>query len=134
MHEVMPSEEQRDLWDKKTLGQDISWDTIYDGFGSAVDWPSAFYWEELMTVYPDARVILTYRDPESWCSYERTILQSLHRIEASGDLGMALRVVAEGEFSGKHADKEALYRAIQSKHRAGEVGGPVREAVCHGAG
>ena len=104
MHEVMPSEEQRDFWDKKTLGQDIGWDEIFDGFGSAVDWPSAFYWEELMAVYPDAKIILTYRDPESWWrSYERTILQLLHRMEASGNLGMPWRVVAEGEFGGKHA-------------------------------
>lgn len=108
MHEVMPSEEQRDLWDKKTLGQDIAWDEIFDGFGSAVDWPSAYYWEELMGVYPDAKIILTYRDLESWWrSYERTILQVLHRIEGSGDLGLAWRILAEGEFSGQHADKDA---------------------------
>ncbi len=108
MHEVMQSDEQRDLWNRKTLGEDIGWDKIYDGFGSAVDWPSAFYWEELMAFYPEAKVILTHRDPESWWrSYERTILQILHQIEASGDLGMAWRILAEGEFGGRHADRDA---------------------------
>jgi hypothetical protein len=108
MHEVMPSEVQRDLWDRKTRGEDIGWDQMFDGFGSAVDWPSAFYWEELVDAYPEAKVILTYRDAESWWqSYERTILQILHRMEASGDLGMAWRVLAEGEFGGYHADRDA---------------------------
>lgn len=123
MHEVMPSELQQDQWNRKTLGEDISWEAIYAGFGSAVDWPSAHYWEELMEVYPEAKVILTYRDPESWwASYEKTILQILHRIEDSGDLGMAWRIVAEGEFALKHADKDAcLSRYAENIMRARTV-------------
>lgn len=123
MHEVMPSETQRDLWDRKTRGEDIGWDRIYDGFGAAVDWPSAHYWEELMAVYPDAKVILTWRDPESWWrSYERTILQVLNRSEATGDLGLAWRIVAEGEFGGRHADRDAcLARYEQNVARVREV-------------
>lgn len=108
MHEVMPSEEQRDLWERKSRGETVPWNRIFADFRSAVDWPSAFYWEDLMAAYPDAKLILTYRDAESWWrSYERTILQVLHRIEASGDLGMAWRIVAMGEFGGQHADRAA---------------------------
>jgi hypothetical protein len=41
-----------------------------------VDWPAAHYWRDLVTEYPQARVILTWRDPESWWkSYEATILR-----------------------------------------------------------
>lgn len=123
MHEVMPDRNQQELWDRKTLGEDVSWDTIFAGFNSAVDWPSAHYWEELMEVYPDAKVILTYRDPESWWkSYEKTLLQILHRIEASGDLGMVWRVIAEGEFGLMHADKDAcLARYAENAARARDM-------------
>ena len=31
-----------------------------------VDWPAAAYWRELAVHYPDAKVILTVRDPEQW--------------------------------------------------------------------
>jgi hypothetical protein len=42
------------------------WDAIFDGFQSGVDWPVAAYWKELADHYPDAKIILTVRDPERW--------------------------------------------------------------------
>ena len=42
------------------------WDAIYDGFSSCTDYPSATYWRELAAYYPDAKVVLTTRDPDSW--------------------------------------------------------------------
>lgn len=75
MKEVMPSEVQAARWMEKVSGAPVGWDALFEGFGSAVDWPSAHYWRELMDVYPEAKVVLTYRDPESWWqSYSKTIL------------------------------------------------------------
>ena len=31
--------------------------------------PAAYFAEELIEYYPDAKVILTIRDPESWATY-----------------------------------------------------------------
>ena len=31
-----------------------------------VDWPGSYHWRELMDVYPDAKVLLSVRSPESW--------------------------------------------------------------------
>jgi sulfotransferase family protein len=42
------------------------WDEIFEGFQSAVDWPVAAYWRELAAYYPDAKIILTVRDPRRW--------------------------------------------------------------------
>jgi len=42
------------------------WDTLFDGFESTVDFPSCSSYEALAAHYPDARVILTVRDPERW--------------------------------------------------------------------
>ena len=33
---------------------------------SQVDWPGARYWRELARHFPEARVILTVRDPDAW--------------------------------------------------------------------
>jgi hypothetical protein len=35
--------------------------------------PAAYFAEELIEYYPDAKVILTIRDPESWATYERLV-------------------------------------------------------------
>lgn len=42
------------------------WDTIFDGFQSTTDYPACTYWRELADRYPDAKVVLTVRDPDSW--------------------------------------------------------------------
>jgi hypothetical protein len=42
------------------------WDAIFDGYQSTTDYPACSYWRELAGYYPEAKVILTVRDPESW--------------------------------------------------------------------
>ena len=36
------------------------------GYKSGVDFPIAGWYKELMVAYPDAKVILTVRDPQKW--------------------------------------------------------------------
>jgi hypothetical protein len=42
------------------------WDELFEGKESVVDWPGSYHWRELMDVYPDAKVLLSVRSPESW--------------------------------------------------------------------
>ncbi len=53
-------------WLDVAEGAPPDWDAMLAGFQSAVDWPSAAYWRELAEHYPDAKVVLTVRDPERW--------------------------------------------------------------------
>ncbi|MGN9842789.1 sulfotransferase family protein [Nonomuraea sp. H19] len=58
-------------------GGSRDWDAVFAGFRSALDWPAAAYWRELAAHYPDAKVILTVRDPERWYdSVSETIFRS----------------------------------------------------------
>lgn len=63
------------LWNAALDGHP-DWPAIFDGYRAAVDWPAAGFWQELSQVYPDAKVILTTRSPESWfASISNTILK-----------------------------------------------------------
>ena len=42
------------------------WDAVFAGFQSTTDYPACTYWRELSAFYPDAKVILTVRDADSW--------------------------------------------------------------------
>ncbi|WP_131738172.1 sulfotransferase family protein [Actinomadura roseirufa] len=53
-------------WFEVAEGHGPGWDELFAGFASAVDWPASAYWRELAEHYPDAKVILTVRDPERW--------------------------------------------------------------------
>lgn len=65
MAEVFMQPESMALWVEAGEAR-ADWETIFRGYGSAVDYPSAAYWRELADYYPDARVIHTVRDPGSW--------------------------------------------------------------------
>jgi hypothetical protein len=53
---------------RKALEGDADWDEIFEGKESEVDWPASYHWRELMDVYPDAKVLLSVRDADSWVS------------------------------------------------------------------
>jgi hypothetical protein len=54
------------LWRRAAAGRAVDWAEVYRGFSSSTDWPGARFWREITTAFPDAKVILTVRDPDSW--------------------------------------------------------------------
>jgi len=75
MYEVRQRPEQVESWLAAARGESLNWGEVFDGFASQVDWPASYFWKDLSAFYPDAKVILTDRDPQSWYkSISRTIL------------------------------------------------------------
>jgi hypothetical protein len=44
----------------------MDWGYMFEGYDATTALPTFIYYRELMEVYPDAKVILTVRDPEAW--------------------------------------------------------------------
>jgi len=64
---------QLPLWQRATQGP-ADWGATYAGYNSAVDWPTASYYRELLAAYPKAKFILSVRDAEAWVeSFSGTI-------------------------------------------------------------
>jgi hypothetical protein len=56
-----------EIWvDAYTRSNEIDWEKLLDGYDAIVDAPGCLFYKELMTAYPEAPVILTVRDGESW--------------------------------------------------------------------
>ncbi|WP_341720570.1 sulfotransferase [Micromonospora sp. FIMYZ51] len=53
-------------WRRAVDGEPVDWNAIFDGYRSTVDWPAAAFWRELVDRYPEAKIILTVRDPVQW--------------------------------------------------------------------
>jgi len=67
-------DEQVPLWDG-AIGGSVEPASILDGYRSTVDWPGGYFWRQLMDAYPDAKVLLSVRDPERWePSFRETIV------------------------------------------------------------
>ena len=83
MGELMSAENSLGLW-LDAAGGRPDWDRIYDGYSAAVDNPTCIYWRELADHYPDAKVVLSVRDPRRWLESARTTIYSTETIEIVG--------------------------------------------------
>jgi hypothetical protein len=117
--------ERSTLFHKAAAGDADSLDAALDGCRSTVDWPGTYFWRELVEKNPDAKVILTVRDPQKWYdSAYRTIFRAACA-PRSGDepedlaaaLDMAHAVVWDGTFDGRFADREYAVRTFE-EHNA----------------
>lgn len=91
-------------WIDLAHGGLADWNSLFEGYSSCVDWPSAFYWRELIDIYPSARVVLTWRSPESWWkSFENTILQVMKEPKEKHPL---THFLADHVFDGKPNDRD----------------------------
>ncbi|MGB0237589.1 MAG: sulfotransferase family protein [Cycloclasticus sp.] len=78
MLELFSRADHAKTWLGIANGEQPDWPELFDGYQSLVDWPTAFYWREHLTFYPDAKVILTVRDPNAWySSMSKTIFPAI---------------------------------------------------------
>ncbi|MEV5575589.1 sulfotransferase family protein [Spirillospora sp. NPDC052269] len=77
MAEVVHSDQAR-AWHAKTHGRPVPWETLFSGYRSCVDWPSAAYWRETTAHYKEAKVVLSVRDPQSWVKSMRATILAQH--------------------------------------------------------
>lgn len=140
MADVIKQPEHTELWLRAWRGEDV-WDELFAGCRATIDWPAAAFWRPLRRRYPQARVLLTLRDAESWHrSARNTIFKNLEECRNSEDplrrarLRMADEIVRQGTFGGRLMDREhaiAVYEANLAAVRA-EV--PAEQLIEYSAG
>jgi len=107
MFEVVPYPERIATWRAAAAGEIPDWDQVFSDFHATVDWPAAYFWRELSDYFPNAKIILSVRDAESWYqSMDKTILPMLRTSEEPESIG--IKLIAEGVFGGKINDREHM--------------------------
>ena len=81
-------------WQSAARGEPPDWNEVFRGYVSQIDWPGARYWRELAEFFPEAKVILSTRDDETWFESMNSTIVPLSR--ARGLAGSEhIREVAE---------------------------------------
>ncbi len=125
MEDVMTNAGQAELWHDVAFDKSPQWDAIYTGYQAAVDFPTSAYYKELLAHYPDAKVVLTVRDFDSWYAsasgtiyavgqtlpaWLKAIVPSVRRVSE-----MVEQVIWQGVFAGEFEDK-AHSRRVFAQH------------------
>ena len=81
MLEIMADPSQVPAWIDAIEGRPVDWSVMLARYRAIVDWPGGSFWPELSAAYPDALVLLSVRDPESWYrSASNTIFLSFDHV------------------------------------------------------
>jgi hypothetical protein len=131
MFEVLREPERARRWIDAGDGRPVDWDAVFDGYRSTVDWPAASYWRELAAHYPDAKVVLTVRDPDRWfASASSTVFRLQYVVQRwwgrplrrlvpllNPGLGLFLdmndRAIRDRVFGGRYPDRAAGVAAFE---------------------
>jgi hypothetical protein len=121
---------------RKRAGEPIDWRPLFAGYRATVDWPGAFFWLELTAAHPEAKVILTVRDPELWYDSARATIYAATQgrnatpaarllyglmARANPRAGDGFRTVLEkvwdGTMQGRFEDRAAAIRIFTEHNR-----------------
>jgi Sulfotransferase domain len=122
------------MWESAARGEDVDWDLLLGSYHATVDWPGAAFYEQLSQTYPQARVILTVRDPDRWYDSASATIYDIGKATASPLVRMLplivppLRrfgrarhmidtVVWQGAFNGRFEDRQYAIRTFHEWNR-----------------
>jgi hypothetical protein len=78
MIEVFANPKQVPFWNRAAECEAVDWDELYGSYRATVDWPGCHFYAQPAERYPQAKVILSLRDPERWYeSMNETILKTM---------------------------------------------------------
>ncbi|MGB0996823.1 MAG: sulfotransferase family protein [Pseudomonadales bacterium] len=122
------------VWRSAAAGQAVDWEALFEGYQAAVDWPSCNFWRQQLQVFPEAKVILTRRDPEQWySSVMHTIWLSseqgrmdladaelVGRVDGEGHdrIKMVYEVIWDGVFSLRMEDKKHVMQCFERHNQS----------------
>ena len=114
MSEMRRHPEHLKVWSVASRGEPVDWEEVLKGYRATLDWPWCTYYKELMRAFPDAKVLLSVRDPEEWYESVVATIYSTYKIHryvthgpspASGPVGAESRIWGD-TFSGWFEDRE----------------------------
>jgi Sulfotransferase domain len=120
MFELIAHPQKVPLWEQAIRGEEVDWDSLFDGYAATVDWPGCAFWRELVAANPEAPVLLSTRDSAQtwWESMEQTIVPALQGPLLSDQPELArgqemVRELFRRRFTPDFADRDAAIAEYQ---------------------
>jgi len=113
MVEVFTHPGHSERWEAAARGAPTDWRAFLGDYKAGVDWPVCHFWRELSEAFPDAKILLTERDAESWYkSISDTIFDFMSRGTAGqtdplrlAQMSMGKLIVGDQTFGNRY-DKQ----------------------------
>ena len=107
MEELIMNPQGVGYWEDAMEGKGVNWEALFEGYQAIVDFPGSMYYKELSDYYPEAKVILGLRDPESWYT---SAYQTIFRVDPG--LSLKLRIGLQALYKRRAKDIIRIIRLI----------------------
>ena len=125
MMEVQFHPEHVQVWRDAARGVMPDWEQLFAGYRASVDWPSCNFWQEQLAAFPDAKVILSRREPRAWYASVMNTIWPASQANARSDdprvqLGaqMSYEVIWERIFDGRMEDEAHVIACYEAHNQA----------------
>ena len=121
----------------------VDWNSVFNDFQAAVDWPAAAYYSELLETFPDAKIVFSYRHPEEWY---RSVSETIFNVASSIPAWvrflfphverlalMIEKTVWQNELGGKFQDREHALNFFEQRLMQVKAAVPQEKLLVHAA-
>lgn len=117
MTEIVASPALVGVWTDALAGREVDWESVFAGYRATVDFPGCLFVEELMAAFPEAKVVLTVRDPLEWYRSMQAMVAAGWRANETTSPRDALdemivEAVFDGVFKGRFDDVDFVSRTF----------------------
>jgi hypothetical protein len=95
MSEVLKQPETTVGWTAALNGDITALPPLLEGYEATLDFPSCLLWREISELYPQAKVVLSVRDPKQWYDSARATILSPEPRRINPDIAALLRPFSE---------------------------------------
>ena len=124
MMEVQLNPGHVQIWRDLAKGVEPDWVALFEGYQATVDWPSCNFWRQQLQAFPEAKVLLSRRDPEKWyASVMNTIWPAsqanARRDDPAAQAGAALayELIWDGLFDRRMDDKDHVIGVYEAHNQ-----------------
>ena len=88
---------------------------LLSGCKSGVDWPVFCWYKELAEIYPEAKILLTVREPRAWYRSQKWLDDALHGMVADAPYSWFFSLIGAGSFAESMRARRQIQHGIAGK-------------------
>lgn len=115
--DLFASPRDMDVWEAALSGETVDWHAFFAPYEVA-DWPAGLFYKEIIEAHPDAKVMLSVRDPKGWFESINGTLKQMKSLNLPipqfRRVKRFLETAMEGFFGGRADDKAHMVHFFEA--------------------
>lgn len=114
MTEVFAHGDHVAAWHNAARGAMPDWPALFQGYAAVVDWPAASFWPEIAAAFPDAIIVHSLRDAESWWQSASQTIFPISETMVGTPWHAMFRELVAARFAADLTDRAACLAAYEA--------------------